>query len=64
MLTPGESVRTVAETNQYLREGEGGAPSNQDVVDAINGLRVDLSSKLPRSLARSLETALVGVRTA
>jgi TP901 family phage tail tape measure protein len=62
MLTPGERVLTVAENRAY--EAGPQQPSNADVVDAVNGLRADMSSKLPRSLARSLHTALVGIRTA
>jgi hypothetical protein len=62
MLTPGERVLSVEQNNAYEQSFEG--PSNQEVVDAVNGLRVDMNSKMPRAIARSLHTALVGLRTA
>jgi plasmid maintenance system antidote protein VapI len=62
MLTPGEGVLTVEQNKEYHQTIEG--PSNQEVVDAVNGLRVDMTTKMPRALARSLHTGLVGLRTA
>ena len=62
MLTPGERVLTVEQNQTYENYMEG--PSNQEVVDAVNGLRADMSTKLPRALARSLHTGLVGLRVA
>jgi hypothetical protein len=62
MLTPGERVLSVEQNNRYEDTFEG--PSNQEVVDAVNGLRTDMNSKMPRALARSLHTALAGLRTA
>lgn len=61
MATPGERVLSVAQNHAYET---GQQPSNSDVVDAIDGLRGDLNSKVPRAIARSVETALVGLRTA
>jgi hypothetical protein len=55
-------VLSVDQNNQYEQIVEG--PSNQEVVDAVNGLRIDMNSKMPRAMARSLHSALVGLRTA
>jgi hypothetical protein len=60
MLTPGESVRTVAQTRRDLQE----EATNDDVVDAVNGLRTDLALRLPRALARAVGTELTGLRVA
>jgi ABC-type transporter Mla subunit MlaD len=62
MLTPGEGVLTVEQNKEYHQTVEG--PSNQEVVDAVNGLRTDMTVKMPRALARALHTGLVGLRTA
>jgi hypothetical protein len=62
MLTPGERVLSVQQNQNYESNMEG--PSNAEVVDSINALRSDLNTKLPRALARSLHTGLVGLRTA
>jgi hypothetical protein len=62
MLTPGERVLNVQQNETYENYMEG--PSNEEVVLAVNGLRTDLNSKLPRALARSLHAGLVGLRTA
>jgi len=62
MLTPGERVLSVEQNQTYENYMEG--PSNEDVVNAVNGLRTDMTFKLPRALARSMHTGLVGIRTA
>ena len=62
MLTPGERVLSV-EQNQNFEQNFTG-PTNQDVVDAVNGLRLDMTSKMPRALARSLHAGLADLRTA
>jgi hypothetical protein len=64
MLSPGETVLTPQQMQDVQDNRSSEAPSNQEVVEAINGLRSDLASKLPRALARTMETALVGLRTA
>ena len=64
MLTPGEQVLSTAQSQQYQNDQNSDEPTTSDVVDAIAGLRGDLTTKLPRALARSLHTALVGVRVA
>lgn len=70
MLAPGEGVVTTAGMSRLGASGlnainnGGSQPSNQEVVEAVNGLRSDLSQKLPRALAQVMKTSLVGLRTA
>lgn len=62
MLTPGERVLTTAQNHAYEQGGQ--QPSNQEVVDAVMSLENAVVQKLPRALARAVESGLVGLRTA
>src|SRR6185503_9935935 len=72
MLTPGEGIVTTKGMERLGNEGlrqlnQGGfpeMPSNEEVVDSINGLRSDLKTSLPRAMSRAIATGLVGSRTA
>lgn len=57
MLTPGERVLTRAQNAEFSQA------TNQDVVDAIMGLRTEMGSKFPRAVARAVDAGLVGLRT-
>jgi hypothetical protein len=60
MLTPGEMVLTPAQQRRLLGGGGDQAPSNADVVQAINALRRDL----PRAVAVATSAATLRKRRA